>query len=138
MKRFILALALALGLAGGARAWDEHSFGASGSADPSAIYFSQDSISSQFQDGSTVQHLITNLANGTTSPSSIPAIRIFWKRDWARWVTLDNRRLYAFKQARRTKHDLQIRYVKTNMQTVQRESFKLTSKNRGASIRVRR
>ena len=138
MKRFILAALGALALSWPAGAWDERSFGNSGSADPAAIFYSQDSISARFQDGSTVQQLIAKLSNGTTSAATIPPIRIFWKREWARWVTLDNRRLYAFKQAKRSKPDLRIRYVKTNLQTVQRESFKFTSTNRGASIRVRR
>jgi hypothetical protein len=61
------------------------------------IYFSQASVSEMFTDGTLVSELSRQLISGERRVSEIPAIRIvdFQKK----WITLDNRRLRAFKDA---------------------------------------
>jgi RHS repeat-associated protein len=99
--------------------------------DSSTIRFTQDSISSSFRDGSTVDDLISGLRNGTIDPSTIPSIRIF-EVD-GQLFTLDNRRLYAFQQA-----GIPISTQPATSSEIQNESYKFTTNNGGISIRVRR
>lgn len=64
---------------------------------PRDIHFSQASISSTFNDGTSVKALTTRILAGEVELNQIPPIRvIFYQR---RWITLDNRRLRAFKDA---------------------------------------
>jgi RHS repeat-associated protein len=100
-------------------------------ADPKTIRFSQDSINANFKDGSSVDDLINNLKSGQISADDIPAIRIFERE--GQTYTLDNRRLYAFQQA-----GVEIKTVQATAEEVTREGWKLTTKNNGTSIVVRR
>ncbi|MGP4039475.1 RHS repeat-associated core domain-containing protein [Gracilibacillus sp. D59] len=62
------------------------------------IRYTQDSIKKSFKDGGTVDDLATGLKNGSVNKNDIPAIRVFQHTD-GNMYSLDNRRLYAFKQA---------------------------------------
>ena len=97
----------------------------------SDIRFSQNSISSKFKNGSSVDDMIQGLRKGTVDPSDIPAIRIF-EKDGALY-TLDNRRLYAFQQAGIEN----IPYQWATSQEIANEAWKFTTTNGGVSIEVR-
>ena len=103
----------------------------SGQVDPSDIRFSQNNISENFRDGSSVDDLVTGLLNSTVDPNSIPPIRVF-EVD-GQLVTLDNRRLYAYQQA-----DIPIRVEPATPAQIRNESFKFTTENGGTDIDVRR
>lgn len=66
-----------------------------GTVDAKAIRFSQNSIASNFKDGSNVEDLINQLKSG--KKINIEPIRIVQKDNMV--FTLDNRRLYANQQA---------------------------------------
>ena len=97
----------------------------------SDIRFSQNSISSKFKNGSSVDDMIQGLKTGTIDPSDIPAIRIF-EKDRVLY-TLDNRRLYAFQQAGIEN----IPYQWATSQEIANEAWKFTTTNGGVSIEVR-
>jgi superfamily I DNA and/or RNA helicase len=62
------------------------------------IYFSQSSVSPFFSDGRSISHLTKNLMQNVINVTSIPNIRVV--NDNGKWVTLDNRGLRAFKDAK--------------------------------------
>jgi len=95
------------------------------------IRFTQDSISATFKDGSSVDDLINGLKSGKISPDDVPAIRIFEKDGVI--YSLDNRRLYAFKEAGIDN----INYVWATPEEIANEAWKMTTNNGGVTIRVR-
>ncbi|WP_299005973.1 hypothetical protein [uncultured Shewanella sp.] len=101
-----------------------------GLADPSSIRFTQDSIKATFKDGRSLKDLIDDLKSGKVTANDLPAIRIF-ERD-GKIFSLDNRRLKAFQEA-----GVPIRTKPATPDEIANEAFKFTSKNEGASIRVR-
>jgi hypothetical protein len=101
-----------------------------GSANPSTIRFTQDSISGVFKDGRTITDLIDGLKSGEISPDKVTPVRIFEKD--GNFFTLDNRRLYAYQQA-----GVAIPYRWATAEEVANETWKFTTKNDGISIRVR-
>ncbi|MEV0642841.1 RHS repeat-associated core domain-containing protein [Streptomyces sp. NPDC050619] len=103
---------------------------AQGAISPAAVRFSQDSISAKFKDGRSVHDLANDLKSGHMAATDIPPIRVFQKD--GKIYTLDNRRLYAFREA-----GVQIRFVRASPADVQSESWKMTTRNDGASIVVR-
>ncbi|MEO6315863.1 MAG: RHS repeat-associated core domain-containing protein [Chitinophagaceae bacterium] len=100
----------------------------SGTINPQTIRFSQNNISANFTDGSSVKSLIDQLKNG--DQISIAPIRIVEKN--GNVFSLDNRRLYAYQQAK-----LDISYIKLN-QIPKKEFKKFTTVNNGTSIKIRR
>jgi hypothetical protein len=100
--------------------------------DPNNVRFTQDSIKAEFSDGRSVDDLIEDLRAGRVTAGDLPPIRIF-ERD-GKIYSLDNRRLYAFREA-----GVLIRTVEATPQELARElRRKFTTDNDGASIRVRR
>lgn len=97
--------------------------------DPKDIRFTQDSIKSTFQDGGSVQKLVSDLKSGVTNSNDIPPIRIFEKN--GKIYSLDNRRLKAFKDA-----DIPIRTKTVNPSSVEIQK-KFTTKNDGQDIKIR-
>jgi hypothetical protein len=98
--------------------------------DPEDVRFSQDSIKAVFRDGRTIDDLAAGLRAGIIQPEEIPPIRLVRRGD--RWFTLDNRRLEAFRRARRP-----VPYRMATEDEILSESWKFTTQNEGASIRVR-
>lgn len=64
---------------------------------PSSIKFSQPTVSQNFSSNGTINDLIAGLKNGTVKPGDVPAIRVVERN--GELITLDNRRLAAFKAA---------------------------------------
>jgi len=100
-----------------------------GKIDPSEIRYSQNSISSTFKNGQKVSELIDNLKNGYINPSDVEPIRIVEKD--GRIYSLDNRRLYAFKEA-----GVDVPYIKLD-EIPKNQTFKFTTENEGTSIFIR-
>jgi hypothetical protein len=100
-----------------------------GFVNPKAIRFSQNSISSNFRDGSSIEDLIRKLKNKEIDTSSIPPIRIVEKDGLI--YTLDNRRLKAFQDA-----GIDIPYEKLD-NIPENEMFKFTTNNEGVTIEIR-
>jgi len=63
----------------------------------SRIHFTQNTVSTNFTDGTSVADLTHKLANGQISPDDIPPIRVVQHQ--SQFWTLDNRRLRAFKDS---------------------------------------
>ena len=100
---------------------------------PQNIRYTQDSIAKNFRDGRSVADMISGLKNGSISPNDVPPIRVF-EMDGILY-SLDNRRLYAFKQASMNK--IRIRMV--NKDEIAKElSDKFTTKDGGLSVFERR
>ena len=95
-----------------------------------SIKFTQSSIGRNFSDGGSVNDLIRKLRTDEVSPVALPPIRIF-KKD-GQIFSLDNRRLYAAQQA-----GVRVRTIGATQDEILREAWKFTTKNGGASIRVR-
>ncbi|WP_250655931.1 hypothetical protein [Alkalimarinus coralli] len=74
--------------------------------------------------------LIDDLKSGKVTADDLPAIRTF-ERD-GKVFSLGNRRLKAFQEA-----GVPIRTKPAAADEIANEAFKFTSKNKGASIRVR-
>ena len=73
--------------------------------------------------------LINGLKSGKIDASSVDPIRIVQKDGLT--YTLDNRRLYAFQQARIPINFVKLKSIPKN------QMFKFTTKNKGTSITVR-
>lgn len=103
---------------------------ASGTIDPSKVMFSQDSISPNFKDPQfgSVDDLAEGLRNKTIDPNSIDPIRVFEKD--GKIISLDNRRLEAFRQA-----GIPIRYRLATGEEIGLR--RITTRNGGTSIRIR-
>ena len=102
--------------------------------DPSDIRFTQDSISSTFQDGSAVDDMVNGLKNGTIDPKSVKPIRVFQQN--GKIYSLDNRRLYAFKQA--GMDNIRVKWVNPKNKTIAQKIAKhFTTKTDGLSIIMR-
>ncbi|MEO0510062.1 MAG: hypothetical protein AAF065_09415 [Verrucomicrobiota bacterium] len=99
--------------------------------DTNTIRFTQDSISSRFRDGRSVQGLIDDLGSGRVSPNDLPPIRTFQQDGLT--FTLDNRRLFAADQA-----GVPIRTVPATAAEVAKElPKKFTTPNQGTIIGIR-
>lgn len=98
--------------------------------DPTAVRFSQSSISRNFSAGGSIEDLAGNLRSGATKPNDIPAIRLVERE--GQFFTLDNRRLEAFRRA-----GVKVPYRMATPEEASREAWKFTTKNGGTSIRVR-
>lgn len=105
--------------------------GCKGIIDPFQVSFTQDSISANFKDGRSVELLIQDLRTGAVAASDIPPIRLVEMN--GKLYTLDNRRLYAFQEARQ-----QVRYRMATESEMREIKTKLTTNNDGQSVRVRR
>jgi hypothetical protein len=98
--------------------------------DPNAVRFSQSSIRATFRDGRTIDQLAEALRSGAVDPAAVPPIRLFTRE--GKLFTLDNRRLEAFRRA-----NITVSYRMATAEEVEAESWKFTTQNEGASIRVR-
>jgi hypothetical protein len=98
--------------------------------DPYDARFSQASIRRAFRDGRTIDDLAEDLRSGRLTPEDIPPIRLV-ERD-GKLYTLDNRRLEAFRRA-----GVNIRYRMATEEEAVGEAWKFTTRNDGASVRVR-
>uniref|UniRef100_A0A0L8FR60 Uncharacterized protein n=1 Tax=Octopus bimaculoides TaxID=37653 RepID=A0A0L8FR60_OCTBM len=92
---------------------------------PKEIRYTQDSISSCFQNGNEIQDLISEIIRGQTTTHEIRTIRVFDKD--GKYYSLDNRRLYVFKEVQRL-----IKSAKFE------DKDKFTTRNNGLSIQVRK
>jgi hypothetical protein len=98
--------------------------------DPNRVRFSQNSIRATFRDGGSIDQLAEGLRSGSVNAEDVAPIRLF-ERD-GKLFTLDNRRLEAFRRA-----GVRVPYRMATPEEVQEESWKFTTQNEGASIRVR-
>lgn len=94
------------------------------SMDPSEIYFSSNSISQWFQDGNSVFDTIYALKYGSLDATDFPTIRIVWHKQG--WWSLDNRRLFCFKEAS---------LDNVPVQAVEAEEFVVSGKGDTVSVR---
>jgi hypothetical protein len=67
---------------------------------------------------------------GTLNPNEVDPVRLFYKD--GKLYSLDNRRLWAFKEAGKS-----MPYRMATPEEVSAEAYKFTTKNDGASVRVR-
>lgn len=100
--------------------------------DASTVRFTQDSIGRSFSSGQTLKATVEGLKDGSISPDAFPPIRVFEHIASGLTFTLDNRRLFVFQQA-----GMAIRTVLATAAEVTNEGWKFTTRNEGASIRVR-
>jgi hypothetical protein len=102
------------------------------------VYFSQSTIKQTFKNGDLVQDLIDDLKSGEVKLSSLPPIRVTMVD--GKWVSLDNRRLFAMKEALKGKRasNRNIPVVKVDLNKVADELHrKLTTKHTGAYIHIK-
>ncbi|CAE6812241.1 MULTISPECIES: filamentous hemagglutinin N-terminal domain-containing protein [Paraburkholderia] len=102
----------------------------SGLANPGSIRFTQDSISSTFKDGTSLQDTIGALKSGVISPADLPPIRVYEQGGLV--YTLDNRRLFATYQA-----GTQVNITPATAQEVSSQGWKFTTPNQGCIICVK-
>lgn len=95
------------------------------------IYYSQDSIKQSFQDGQTLEKMKRQLLQGVKTVTDIPRITVV--RHQGHWFSVDNRRLWVFKQVYSGTKTIPV------CQGVQDHRFwnKFTTKNGGRQIRLR-
>jgi hypothetical protein len=98
--------------------------------DPNAVRFSQGSVQYRFRDGRTLDDLAEGLRTGRVRTEDVPPLRLV-ERD-GQLFTLDNRRLEAFRRA-----GVAIPWRMATPEEVEAEADKFTTKNGGASVRVR-
>lgn len=97
--------------------------------DAKLVLFSQNTCSATFRDGRSVIDLIADLKAGRIKAESVPALRVFL-HNGAIW-SLDNRRLYAFKEA-----GLPVRIVLATEAEIKKEAYKYSTTSGGRTIRL--
>ncbi len=98
--------------------------------DPAEIRYSQDSISYTFQDGGNIESTASQLKLGTLTADKVTPIFILERK--GKKITLDNRRLWAFKKA-----GVQIRCQWATPEKIKKDDFKFTAGANGkATITV--
>lgn len=103
---------------------------ATGTVDPLAVRFSQDSAGANFKPPfGSVDQFAQDLSSGAVDPSAVEPIRIVVKDGDV--YTLDNRRLYAFQQA-----GVDVPYQKLDA-IPNNQLFKFTTTNNGETIVIR-
>ena len=98
--------------------------------DPFLIRFSQDSVSAQFRDGTTVEDLAAALKAGEVEPGAVEPIRICLRE--GNWYTLDNRRLLAFRLA-----GVDVPVVPATPTETEAQRWKFTTTCEGLKVRIR-
>jgi len=103
------------------------------------IHWSQDSIAGTFRDGSDLRALINSLRGlpherRVELVATYPRIRVVQFESQG-WITLDNRRLYLFREILDPGTQIGVRVA--TFQEAQELRRKLTTDNEGATIAVR-
>jgi RHS repeat-associated protein len=99
---------------------------------PAEVRFTQDSIKSTFKDGRAISEMVEGLKSGALKAEEIKPIRVFMNE--GKMFSLDNRRLYALKEA----GVKNVRAVWATAEEIAKElPRKLTTENMGESVRVR-
>lgn len=96
---------------------------------PSEIFYTQDSIDSQFRTGQNIGDCLDKLVKGDLTVSSFPTISVCLEN--GKWWTQDNRRLWVFKQLERLGMSVNIPVNKVSFNRSK------TTINGGTSIEVR-
>ncbi|CAJ1406198.1 unnamed protein product [Effrenium voratum] len=65
--------------------------------DPECIHNTQATVNRTFSNGKSVMAAMVDLALSRTRPDSFPPLRVTWHPQQRRWLSADNRRLFAFK-----------------------------------------
>ncbi len=64
------------------------------------LRYTQDTIGSRFKNGECIFDAVQELEDGFLSPDDFPTIAVFWDEDHRAWFSLNNRRLWCFKNAK--------------------------------------
>ena len=101
------------------------------------LFFTQSTIQDSFSSGGTVSALVESLCNKSTQPGDLPALNVYRNFDGKLWC-LDNRRLFALKQAFRGKLRFRVMvYDKSDPEREAEFKRKLTTPSHGRGIRVK-
>jgi hypothetical protein len=98
--------------------------------DPASVRFSQSSIRYRFQDGSTIDDLAEGLRSGRVRSEEVPPLRLVERE--GQLITLDNRRLEAFRRA-----GVALPWRMATAEEIAAEAWKFTTTNGGTSVRMR-
>ena len=101
---------------------------------PKDIRYSQNSISSEFSGGRTLQHTLDKLKDGRLQVTDLPTITVCERN--GKWYTADNRRLWLFKNLESLGKLYDVA-VKVGSFDVKIGLSKFTTKNDGTSINIR-
>ena len=105
---------------------------------PSDIYYTQYSILEYFKNGHSIESTSEDIKSGKLHIDELPKIRVFYEQEKCnRWMSLDNRRLWVFKQLELTRF-----LEKVTVETVKPDPAELNRKfttiNCGTSISIRK
>ena len=105
---------------------------------PSDILYSQDSISSRFTDGRSLEQTYRQLLYQEVTESDIEPIEVAKDKHGQWWVISGNRRLFLYKILHRFHliHEITVRAKGDVLQQFVRDKF--TTDTEGTSIRVRK
>ncbi|CAD5113381.1 DgyrCDS2554 [Dimorphilus gyrociliatus] len=106
---------------------------------PAHLRFCQDTIFYKFQakshtDMKTIKSVLESLLNGECKISDFPPIQVVLKENLL--YTLDNRRLWLFKQYQKQHKDIMIKVE--YLELTSKHQLKFTTKNKGSSIKIER
>lgn len=104
-----------------------HNCGGEGVIDPKDVRFSQDTVTHKFSDGHTISETAEALRSGTLDPNDLPTVRL--TEIDGEMVTLDNRRLAAFKEA-----GVGMPYRSASAKEVSAEKYKFNNQDGGRSV----
>jgi len=102
---------------------------------PQDVRYTHDNIKGTFQDGKSVDQTISDLKSGAIQSSDIPQISVVNQN--GNLYSLDNRRLYSFKEAGINKVNAVLKDLK-NSKVWKEYLSKKTTKNDGTSIKVKK
>lgn len=98
---------------------------------PSKIFFTQNSIAAEFQNGYSVNETLREIELGEMFVEDFPAMRVVKMNN--KYYSLDNRRLYVFRvlEKRGKLKSVDVRIVERVLQG------RITTKNGGRSVKIR-
>lgn len=100
--------------------------------DPNVIYFTHSKLRKQFSDGKFVEETLKEVIDGNLKVEDLPKIKIMYDPTTERYISMNNRRLWVFKQlsslGKLKSITANLEYVKGKDNKLSKNTYSLTAK----------
>ena len=66
--------------------------------DPTQVYFSHSKLRKRFSDGKLIEDTLKEILDGILKVEDLPKIKVMYDPSTQRYISMNNRRLYVYKQ----------------------------------------
>ncbi len=100
--------------------------------DPNIIYFTHSKLRKKFSDGKFVEDTLKEIIDGNLKAEDLPTIKIMFDPTTERYISMNNRRLYVYKQlsslGKLKTISANLEYVKGKDNKLSKNTYSLTAK----------